>query len=94
MGDSNENVNDDTKHTVNNNATPFDTSKYKASEQSEDYGYYFYPERGDTKVKTFWENLWSEGRGRKFKCEANVTWCVENRKLIFLFLFNRLNIIT
>lgn len=81
MDNTNEN-----KSKSTNDASPFDTSKYKSSEQSEDHGYYFYPERGSTKVKTFWENLWTEGRGKKFKCEANVTWCIENNPMVKLMM--------
>ncbi|XP_029647733.1 mitochondrial inner membrane protease ATP23 homolog [Octopus sinensis] len=80
-----------TESTSNNNnydgeASPFDTSRYKSNEHAEDFGYNFYPDRASARRKTFWEKMWTEGRGKKFKCEANVTWCVENHPMVKLLL--------
>ena len=54
--------------------------------EDEDYGYYFYPHRETpdrAQQESVWNKMW-EGRkaARKFKCEANVRWCLENSECV------------
>jgi len=48
---------------------------------NEDYGYYFYPDRGGRRDKSLVAKV-SEGRSssRAMKCITNVYWCAEKRK--------------
>ena len=53
--------------------------EFKTS-QEEDYGYFFYPERGGgAEEKSMWQKILS---GKKtsysLKCLANVHWCLRN----------------
>ena len=55
--------------------------KFNRTEE-EDYGYYFYPERNDSKeVNSFWKSLWGRSGASNFRCEANVIWCMQNSEL-------------
>lgn len=55
--------------------------------EEEDYGYYFYPERGGAQeVKSFWRSLWGKPGAINFQCEANVIWCAKNNPMVKLMM--------
>ncbi|XP_046372904.1 mitochondrial inner membrane protease ATP23 homolog [Haliotis rufescens] len=66
---------------------PNDQKKFEGT-KDDDYGFYFYPERGVPEEKpSFWKGIW-QGRtsGQKLKCETNVAWCIENHPMVKLMM--------
>ena len=59
--------------------TPKQGMKSQRGEPDEDYGYYYYPERGDEyEQKTFFGTMLEGRKGNKIKCLTNVVSCMRN----------------
>ena len=74
---------------VSDNKTT-DTSlrqKYQKS-STEDYGFYFFPQRNTDDPaqvqKSYWEKFWNKKNRLTLKCETNVVWCANNSRNHFL----------
>lgn len=61
--------------------TKSSSSSSSQKRTDEDYGYYFYPDRGGRRDKSLVAKV-AEGRSsnRAMKCITNVYWCAEKRK--------------
>jgi len=60
-------------------------------DKTQDYGYYYYPERQDIKREGIWDKL-TEGRSsaRTLKCITNVHDCARKGTSVFVFIRCRL----
>ncbi|KAL8577239.1 hypothetical protein ACOMHN_034265 [Nucella lapillus] len=74
-------------HDETNDSAPSEPRKKFQRTKDEDFGYYFYPQRGGSEeVKSFWSSVWGKSNANNFRCEANVTWCVQNNPMVKLMM--------